>query len=339
MAGRKGVLFDTSTWSPIDLLDFYRQIPPEQVCYASDYPYGQQPSSLLIALKTARLAGLRRHAAARDARRHREHARRRRGAARADLAARERQLHPAPAARAHPSVPLDGDARFSGRANPTPSASSASRSTRAPSETATPRPSTAIRDLLVGARDLWATLPEIEHDGDLRDATRLVFRLIHLADIESRDGPAGRGACLSCASTAISTSSTRRSARRSPRRCATSSHSPARKSRAARVTAARAPCSSTACRRSRASRSSTRSATAEVTTIEGLRDHPMVASFVRADALQCGFCTPGQIVSAVALVESNADPSHDEIRHAMAGNLCRCGAYPKIEEAIRSWRD
>src|SRR6478735_1166268 len=57
MAGRKGVLFDTSTWSPIDLLDFYRRIPPEQVVYASDFPYGQQPSSLFIALKTARLAG------------------------------------------------------------------------------------------------------------------------------------------------------------------------------------------------------------------------------------------------------------------------------------------
>jgi len=78
---------------------------------------------------------------------------------------------------------------------------------------------------------------------------------------------------------------------------------------------------------------------ASVTTIEGLRDHAMVESFVRADALQCGFCTPGQIVSAVALVEGNPSPSTEEIRHAMAGNLCRCGAYPKIEEAIRSWRD
>ena len=78
---------------------------------------------------------------------------------------------------------------------------------------------------------------------------------------------------------------------------------------------------------------------AHVTTIEGLRDHPMVDSFVRTDALQCGFCTPGQIVSAVALVESKAAPSNEEIRHAMAGNLCRCGAYPKIEEAIRTWRD
>ncbi len=76
-----------------------------------------------------------------------------------------------------------------------------------------------------------------------------------------------------------------------------------------------------------------------VTTIEGLREHAMIDSFVRSDALQCGFCTPGQIVSAVALVESNPSPSSDEIRHAMAGNLCRCGAYPKIEEAIRTWRD
>jgi aerobic-type carbon monoxide dehydrogenase small subunit (CoxS/CutS family) len=78
---------------------------------------------------------------------------------------------------------------------------------------------------------------------------------------------------------------------------------------------------------------------ARVTTIEGLRDHPMIDSFVRSDALQCGFCTPGQIVSAVALVEATPKPTADQIRHAMAGNLCRCGAYPKIEEAIRTWRD
>ena len=77
----------------------------------------------------------------------------------------------------------------------------------------------------------------------------------------------------------------------------------------------------------------------EVTTIEGLRDHPLVDAFVRADALQCGFCTPGQIVSASALVKRTAKPTRDEIRHWMAGNLCRCGAYPRIEEAIQTWRD
>jgi aerobic-type carbon monoxide dehydrogenase small subunit (CoxS/CutS family) len=74
----------------------------------------------------------------------------------------------------------------------------------------------------------------------------------------------------------------------------------------------------------------------EVTTIEGLREHPLVESFVEADATQCGFCTPGQIVSASALLESNPHPSQDEIRHAMSGNLCRCGTYPKIERAIQA---
>ncbi|HZO96271.1 MAG TPA: (2Fe-2S)-binding protein [Gaiellaceae bacterium] len=77
----------------------------------------------------------------------------------------------------------------------------------------------------------------------------------------------------------------------------------------------------------------------KVTTIEGLRDHPLVAAFVRADAVQCGFCTPGQIVSAVALVEAREHPTTEEIRHRMAGNICRCGTYTKIEEAIRTWRD
>jgi aerobic-type carbon monoxide dehydrogenase small subunit (CoxS/CutS family) len=76
----------------------------------------------------------------------------------------------------------------------------------------------------------------------------------------------------------------------------------------------------------------------DVTTIEGLRDHPLVHAFVRADALQCGFCTPGQIVSAAALVEANPQPTSDQIRHHMAGNLCRCGTYPRIEEAILAWR-
>jgi xanthine dehydrogenase YagT iron-sulfur-binding subunit len=76
----------------------------------------------------------------------------------------------------------------------------------------------------------------------------------------------------------------------------------------------------------------------EVTTIEGLRDHPLVDAFVRADALQCGFCTPGQIVSAAALVEASPSPSREEIRHALSGNLCRCGAYPKIEEAVLTWQ-
>jgi aerobic-type carbon monoxide dehydrogenase small subunit (CoxS/CutS family) len=77
----------------------------------------------------------------------------------------------------------------------------------------------------------------------------------------------------------------------------------------------------------------------EVTTIEGLRDHPLTAAFARTDAVQCGFCTPGQVVSAAALVAAKPSPTHEEIRDAMAGNLCRCGTYPKIEEAIATWQD
>jgi xanthine dehydrogenase YagT iron-sulfur-binding subunit len=75
-------------------------------------------------------------------------------------------------------------------------------------------------------------------------------------------------------------------------------------------------------------------------TIEGLaqRDelHPMQVAFVEHDALQCGFCTPGQIVSAVALLDERRDASEDEIREQMSGNLCRCGAYPNIVAAIRA---
>jgi aerobic-type carbon monoxide dehydrogenase small subunit (CoxS/CutS family) len=76
----------------------------------------------------------------------------------------------------------------------------------------------------------------------------------------------------------------------------------------------------------------------EITTIEGLRDHPLIDAFVKADALQCGFCTPGQIVSASALVEAVPEPTREEIRRALSGNLCRCAAYPNIEEAVLAWQ-
>ena len=75
----------------------------------------------------------------------------------------------------------------------------------------------------------------------------------------------------------------------------------------------------------------------EIVTIEGLstgRAAAVQAAFVAEDALQCGYCTPGQIVSATALLERTSHPSREEIHEAMAGNLCRCGAYPKIERAI-----
>ena len=76
-----------------------------------------------------------------------------------------------------------------------------------------------------------------------------------------------------------------------------------------------------------------------VTTIEGLASggelHPVQAAFVRHDALQCGYCTPGQIMSALALLAEGRAGSDEEIREFMSGNLCRCGAYPNIVAAIR----
>ncbi len=77
----------------------------------------------------------------------------------------------------------------------------------------------------------------------------------------------------------------------------------------------------------------------EVTTIEGLsRDgelHPVQEAFVRHDAFQCGYCTPGQIMSAVSLLAEGRAQSDEDIREFMSGNLCRCGAYPNIVAAIR----
>jgi xanthine dehydrogenase YagT iron-sulfur-binding subunit len=81
----------------------------------------------------------------------------------------------------------------------------------------------------------------------------------------------------------------------------------------------------------------------EVTTIEGLAAggelHPMQAAFIDHDAFQCGYCTPGQIMSAVALLEEGHAADDGEIREWMSGNICRCAAYPNIRAAIRDVRD
>ena len=77
---------------------------------------------------------------------------------------------------------------------------------------------------------------------------------------------------------------------------------------------------------------------AEVTTIEGLAGetlHPLQQAFIARDAVQCGFCTPGQLLAAAALLERNHAPSEAEIRNGMSGNLCRCGTYPNIVLAIQ----
>ncbi len=75
-----------------------------------------------------------------------------------------------------------------------------------------------------------------------------------------------------------------------------------------------------------------------IRTIEGVaRDgelHPLQQAFVENDALQCGYCTPGQIMAALALLERSPSPSEGEVIHWMSGNLCRCGTYPKIVRAV-----
>jgi predicted TIM-barrel fold metal-dependent hydrolase len=184
MRGRKGVFFDTSTWSPVDLLDFYRQIPPEQVVYASDYPYGQQPSSLLLAVKTAIHAG------------YDEHQLRLMLAANANALADGAEL-------AQPTEPMGTDtiamplqfariAQYLSMATPL-------LWSRQPDHvgvlglainTCAERNGHGdevdkIRELLEAARDLWETVPGIEEEVEARQTMRLTHRLVHMAQIEA----------------------------------------------------------------------------------------------------------------------------------------------------------
>jgi predicted TIM-barrel fold metal-dependent hydrolase len=183
MAGRKGVLFDTSTWSPIDLLDFYRLVPPEQVLYATDYPYGQQPNSLLSALKTTLFAG------------YSDDQVRAMLAGTANALADGLELP-------EPTTPLGKD---------TLSQSMQLARIHQYLSMATPllwmrQPDTIgvlglaintcgerngyvesiekIEELLIAARDLWAEVPSLGEATQL-DAARLTHRLIHMADIEA----------------------------------------------------------------------------------------------------------------------------------------------------------
>ena len=77
----------------------------------------------------------------------------------------------------------------------------------------------------------------------------------------------------------------------------------------------------------------------QITTIEGLAGnghlHPLQQAFLDADAMQCGYCTPGMILSAVGLLQKNSHPGDAEIRRALEGNVCRCGTYPRIIAAVR----
>jgi aerobic-type carbon monoxide dehydrogenase small subunit (CoxS/CutS family) len=77
----------------------------------------------------------------------------------------------------------------------------------------------------------------------------------------------------------------------------------------------------------------------QITTIEGLEHdgqlHPLQEAFIEADAMQCGYCTPGMILSAAGLLHKTPHPDAETIQHALQGNICRCGTYPRIIQAVR----
>jgi predicted TIM-barrel fold metal-dependent hydrolase len=191
-AGKRGVFFDTSVWSAVDLLDFLHLVPPEQVVYASDYPYGRQPNSLLLALRTARIAGFTeeevRNMLAGNANR---------------IADGEEALEPSePRGRSTFRQPM-----VFARIHQYLSMATPLLWTRQPdtigvlglalnaTEERNGRPDELerIRDLLITARELWRGLPESETDDDRVEASRATFRLIHLADILSVTSDATEG--------------------------------------------------------------------------------------------------------------------------------------------------
>ena len=77
---------------------------------------------------------------------------------------------------------------------------------------------------------------------------------------------------------------------------------------------------------------------ADITTVEGLAEgeqlHPLQRAFIAHDAFQCGYCTPGQLCSAVGLINEGQARDRDQVRELMSGNICRCGAYPQITDAV-----
>ena len=182
LAGRKGVFFDTSVWSPVDLLDFFHHVPPEQILYASDYPYGRQPQSLLIGLRTAITAGL-------DERQLR------------DMLAGNAQRIADGEEPLEPSTPSGTD-EFSqsmalARIHQYLSMATPLLWTRQQDTIGVlglalnacyerngyPKELEQIKELLSTAQELWRTLPEIEDEGELNSTRRATFALVHLADI------------------------------------------------------------------------------------------------------------------------------------------------------------
>jgi predicted TIM-barrel fold metal-dependent hydrolase len=180
--GKAGVFFDTSVWSPIDLLSLYHLVSPEQVVYASDYPYGQQPSSLLISLRTAKVAGF-------D-----EEQMRAMLSGNASRIADGEPPHepteprgsktfeqPMAFARIHQYLSMATPLLWTRQADTIGVLGLALNACadRDGHEDERER----IRDLVTAARDLWRTLPEYEDEGEQRIVSRTTFRLVHLADI------------------------------------------------------------------------------------------------------------------------------------------------------------
>ena len=180
--GRSGVFFDTSVWSPIDLLDMWNRVAPEQVLYASDFPYGQQPGSLFIALRTARLAGLTDHQLldmlGRSAGRIAD------GEPPLPLSQPGRNgtlSQPISLARIHHYLAMATPLLWTRQTDSIGVLGLALNACAERDGHAEERE--RIAELLSCARELWRTLPEAEEDAERMQLGRLTFRLIHLADI------------------------------------------------------------------------------------------------------------------------------------------------------------
>ncbi len=181
-AGKAGVFFDTSVWSAIDLLEFFHLVPPEQVVYASDYPYGGQPNSLLLSLRTARTAGLTEPQVADmlsgNANR---------------IADGEPPLEPSrpqgtdvfaqpmPLARIHQYLSMALPLIFIRQQDTFGALGLALNATN--DRNGAGRDLEQIRELLLVAQELWRTLPDAEDEAEVRAVARTTSRLIHLADV------------------------------------------------------------------------------------------------------------------------------------------------------------
>jgi predicted TIM-barrel fold metal-dependent hydrolase len=182
-AGHPGVFFDTSVWSPVDLLDLFRLVSPEQVLFASDYPYGQEPSSLLIALRTARLSGL-------DDR----HLRDLLGGTAAKLVAGEPTpeltapmgadtfSQPMTFARIHQYLSMATPLLWT-RQTDTIGVLGLALNTCFERRNGHREETEQIKELLTVAHELWRALADVEDEGERAIAARTTFRLVHLADI------------------------------------------------------------------------------------------------------------------------------------------------------------